>query len=83
MSRAWPSVDRGGRFGTERGHVFVPSSAAGRLCWVRVSLCSSSGRPGHRSCPRRAGASPGPSRWRCPEAARTCVASGDVVYAGL
>lgn len=54
-----------------------------RLDWVFGRLWSSKGRPGHRSCPRLAGASPGPSRWRCPEAARTCVASGDALYAGL
>lgn len=46
-------------------------------------LWSSSGRPGRRSCLRHAGASPGPSWWTYPEAAPTCVASGDVLYAGL
>lgn len=46
-------------------------------------LWSSSGCPGCRSCPPRAGASPGPSSWTCPEEARTCGASGDVPYAGL
>lgn len=46
-------------------------------------LWSSSGCPGCQSCPPRAGASPGPSSWTCPEEARTCGASGAVPYAGL